>query len=191
MRHDPFFALLLIGILVTSCTDKLSNARAGQIIKEKYHFPVIEDEMIETGLFAYERDSLPQFYYRLQQQGMVAIESLGKGGLFIPTYRFRVTPSAAAKKYVTMEDSRPVRQGNSGESMYRSRYKTCEVNFEAIESVREIPAMNAAEVRYRVRRVSFTPFWSYYLSGSNRMPDTVQIRPFKLIKSNDGWKSSD
>ena len=189
MTRFPFLPICACILLLAGCSDNLSNSKAEQLIKEKVHFPVIEDEMIETGLFAYERDSLPRFYYLLQQKGMLTIESLGKGGFLVTSYRFRVTPTATAKQFITVGDPQPVKQGTTGENMYRSRYKTCEVNFEDIESVQEIPSMNTAEVRYRVRRTNFTPFWSYYLDGTHRMPDTMQIRPYKMIKTNDGWKA--
>jgi hypothetical protein len=185
----PFSFLCGMSLLLTGCSDNLSNGKAEQLIKQSIHFPVIEDEMIETGLFTYERDSLPPFYYNLQRQGLFKIESLGKGGFLVLTYRFRVTPTPAAKPYITVEDSHPVKQGGSGEFMYRSRYNTCEVYFQDIESVQEIPSMNTADVQFRVQRKNFTPFWSIYLDGTQRMPDSSQVRPFKLIKTNDGWKA--
>src|SRR5258708_34985814 len=119
MRHNLFLLLCILTLFLWSCNDKLSNGSAEQIIKERYHFPVIEDEMIETGLFGYGQDSLPRFYYLLQKQGMVSIEALGKGGFLIQTYRFRVTPTIAAKKFTTTGDTKPVKQGDNGENMYR------------------------------------------------------------------------
>jgi hypothetical protein len=172
-----------------SCSDKLTNGKAEQLVKEGISFPKIEDEPIRYGLVSYDRDSLPKYYYILQQKGMFNIEYLGKGGsLFFTSYRFRVTPTEEAKKYFTHEDRNPIKQGNTGEYIYTSRFKTCEVGFDRIESVQEIPALNSADITYTVKRSNFTPFWSYYLDKSNRMPDTVQKRPYGAIKTNDGWK---
>lgn len=191
MERSILFCAITLSVFLSGCSDNLSNSQAGKIITTTIHFPVVEDEMIETGLLAVDRDSLPPYYYKLQQQGLFTVERLGKGGFLVTNYRFRVTPTAAAKPFVTFEDPAPLQQGRTGEAMQRNRYRTCEVYFQDVKTIQEIPATNSAEVRYLVQRKNLTPFWSVYLDGTHRMPDTNQVRPFKLIKTTDGWKANE
>ena len=177
-------------LLFTSCSDKLTNNKAEKMVKEHLTFPQMNDIEIEYGLIAYDQDSLPRFYYILQEKGMFNIEYLGTGGLFVINHRFRVTPTPEAKKFITQEDKDPRKQGGTGEFMYNSRFKTCEVEFDKVENVQEIPAFNAADISYTVKRHNFTPFWNYYLDKEKKMPDTIQQRTFGVIKTNDGWKPS-
>lgn len=180
----PLYAFFLLSLF--GCSDNLTNSKAEKLVKEGTTYPKTEDVPIEYGLIGYDRDSLPGFYYLLQQKGMFRVEHLGKGGFLVISYRFRVTPTAAAKKYITKEDQSPVKQG--GEFMYNSRFKTCEVAFDDIQTVQEFPAFNGADITYTEKRFNFTPFWSYYLDGKHKIPDTIQERKFGVIKTTDGWK---
>ncbi|CAL1520324.1 hypothetical protein [Chitinophaga sp. MM2321] len=188
MRTVNHLLITCLLFLLYSCSDKLSTGKAEKMIKEHSTFPEINDVNIEYGFIAYDKDSLPSFYYVLQEKGMFKVEYLGSGGLFVINYRFRVTPTPEAKKFITEEDNNPRKQGNTGEFMYNSRFKTCEVDFNKVESIQEIPAFNAADITYTVKRHSFTPFWNYYLDEDKKMPDTIQQRKFGVVKTNDGWK---
>lgn len=189
MRKKLICALLVVPqLLILGCSSHLSNSKAEKIIQSSIAFPKTESEPIEYGLMAYDFDSLPKFYYILQQKGMFTIEHLGKGGFLVMTYRFRVSLTPEAKKYLVEEDKNPVKQGDSGEHMYNSRFKTCDVTFGEIKDIHEIPEMNAAEIQYNVKRTNFTPFWNFYLDKHRRMPDTIQTRKFAVMKTNDGWK---
>lgn len=190
MKTVNYIITVCLLITLFSCSDKLTNNKAEKMIKEHSSFPQISDVNIEYGLIAYDKDSLPRFYYILQEKGMFKIEYLGTGGLFVINHRFRVTPTPEAKKFITEEDKDPIKQGSTGESMYNSSFKTCEVAFNKIESIQEIPAFNAAEITYTVKRENFTPFWNYYLDKSKKMPDTIQQRKFGVVKTNNGWEPS-
>lgn len=189
MRKSVYWLpILLILLAICGCTDNLTETQAEKIVKEKIHFPIINSVSIEHGLIAYRYDSLPDFYYVLQRQGLLNIEYLGQGGFLVKDYRFRVTPTAEAKKYIVEEEKDPIKQGETGEFMYSTWFKTAETYFDEIKDIHEIPSMNAADVRYTVRMKNFTPFWSYYLDKSHKRPDTVGNRTFGIIKTTEGWK---
>ncbi|HVW62262.1 MAG TPA: hypothetical protein VHC48_19560 [Puia sp.] len=184
--HCAMFAVL--GLSVAGCSNALTNSKAEKMIRKEIHYPETEDVPIQYGLIAHDRDSLPRYYYLLQQKGMFTVEHLGKGGFLVISYRYRVTPSPKAKEYIIGEEQAPVKQGATGEYMYHSRFRTCEVDFEGVESVQEYPGLNAADIRYTVRRSHFTPFWSYYQDPEQKHKDTVQRRTFGAIRTNDGWR---
>jgi hypothetical protein len=188
MDKTTYRILLFLTVgLLSGCTDKLSERKAEEIIKEKIKFPTTNSVDIEYGLISYDLDSLPKFYYILQEKGMFNIEHLGRRGFLTSYYVFRVTPTQEAKKFIVKEISPPKKQGESGEFMYNSSFKTSETQFEKILSIHELPSINAADVRYNVRISKFTPFWNYYLATPKSMPDTIGNRKFGVIKTNDGW----
>jgi|GEM_PF-1839099 len=188
MKSIYVFLIISLPITFSSCGDKLNNNKAEKLIRESVTFPQTNDVEIEYGLVSYEQDSLPKYYYILEKEGMFKIENLGSGGLFVISNRFRVTPTPEGRKFIVEEDKNPTAQGNTGEFMYNSRFKTCEVEFTKVESIQEIPAYNSAEISYVVERKNFTPFWKYYLGKTKKMPDTIQNRQFAVIKTNEGWQ---
>ena len=181
---------LLLTCSLTSCKDHLTESKAEEIIKEHQKFPQTDVVTIQYGLIAFKWDSLPDYYYILQKKGMFNVKYLGTGGFLIINHRFRVTPTKAAEKLMTKKDDHPRKQGYSGEFMYESSFKTCEVQFDKIESIHEIPELNGADVKYIVKRGNFTPFWSYYLDETKQMPDSVSTHTFGFIKTNKGWIAS-
>jgi len=178
---------LLLTISLAGCKDNLTENKAEEIIKEKLKFPQTNTVDIAYGLIAFDSDSLPKYYYILQKKGMFDIKYLGIGGFLVLNHRFRITPTKAAEKFITQKDDKPIKQGGSGEFLYRSSFKTCEEQFDKIESIHEIPEVNGADVKYLVRKENFTPFWSYYLDETRKMPDSVRTRTFSFIKTNKGW----
>lgn len=184
----PIFILVL---LIASCSDKLTNSKAEKIIKEVIKFPIEERERIPYGLVIHDRDSLTSAYYKLADKGFFKIEYIGdrSGFPFGQEYLFRITPSEEAKKYYK-EDSSPKKDEQTDELMCIGWFKTCDVKFDGVKEIREVPAFNGAEIAYRIRRTSFTPFWEVYLSGSLPMPDTIQLKGFSAVKTNEGWKAA-
>jgi hypothetical protein len=190
---DKLFYRMLVFLavgLLSGCSGKLSERDAEKVIKEKIKFPLINYVEIEYGLISYDLDSLPKYYYILQEKGMFHIEHLGERGLLNSYYVFRVTPTLGAKKFIIKEISPPRKQGTTGEFMYNSSFKTSETQFEKILSIHEVPSINAADVRYNVRTNEFTPFWNYYSANPKSTPDTIGSRTFGMIKTNDGWGSA-
>lgn len=187
---SKILAVMIIVFSFIGCSDKLTDGKAEKIIRSKLTFPLSEQVRVEHGLVAYQYDSLPAFYYALQQKKMLTIEPLGKGGFFITNYRFRITPTAEGKKYAVREAKEPVKQGASGEFLYTTDFKSCELAFEEVESVQEQPGLNQAIINYAMRRTNFTPFWSYYEDKEKKRPDTIQHTNFMAVKTNDGWRSA-
>lgn len=186
-KTSSLTGLLFICLGIFGCSDKLTESKAESIIKGKIHFPLTNSVSIQYGLMAFDKDSLPRYYYILQEKGMFKIENLGKGGFLVINNRFRVTPTDEARKFLVEEDKSPLKQGDSGEFMFNSRFKTSETIFEKINDIHEIPSMNAADVHYLVKLTNFTPFWSYYQDQSHATPDSIGKRTFVMIKTNEGW----
>lgn len=186
-----YLPIIILVLLIAGCSDKLTKNKAEEVIKEVIKFPITEKERIPYGLVVHDRDSLTRAYYRLADKGFFKIEYIGdrSGFPFGQEYLFRVTPLDEAKKYYK-EDSSPMKDEQSDEMKYIGWFKTCDVEFESVKEIREVPAFNGAEIAYQVRRINFTPFWEVYLSGSLPMPDTVQIKSFSAIKTNEGWKAA-
>lgn len=177
-------------LLLTSCSDKLSKREAAKIIQERIKFPVAEDVPIKYGLVSYDEDSLPDFYYVLQQKEIFSITNLGRQteAVFSPQYQYRVTLHEKAKNYITTEDTSPVKSADSTELTYTSYFKICDTQFDEVKEIVEIPALNTAEIAFQIRRTKFTPFWEYYLK-KNGKGDTFQLKSFIVIKTSDGWKA--
>ncbi|WP_127128020.1 hypothetical protein [Pseudoflavitalea rhizosphaerae] len=176
--------------LIAGCSDKLTSSKAERIIKEAIKFPVTEKESFEHGLVIHDWDSLPRVYYRLSEKGMFSVEYIGdrSGFPFGHEYLFRVTPSLESKKYYT--EGNPKKDEQTSELKYKSWFKTCDVEFDDIKEIREIPAFNGAEITYQVKRINFTPFWEVYLDGTLPKRDTIQLKGFSALKTNDGWKAA-
>jgi len=187
-KITSFGACLWLSLALYSCGDALTKGEAEKIVKEARHYPEIEDVPLQYGLLAYGQDSLPRSYYILQQNGMLTVEHLGKGGFLILSYHFRVTLTAKGKAYVTREDRPPVKQGGSGEYMFQSRFKTCDVDFDHLESIQIYPGLNRADIHYTVRKIHCTPFRIYNQNPEKVQMDTLQGRICRAIKTTDGWR---
>jgi hypothetical protein len=94
------------------------------------------------------------------------------------------------KTFLVEEDKNPTRQGDRG-YLYNSRFRACDVNFEKVTSVQEIPAVNEAEVNYIVKRANFTPFWNKHYSEIEHTitKDTTEKRDSPLFKTDKGWSA--
>jgi hypothetical protein len=172
-----------------SCDDgKLTTRKAASLIKESGMYPRSETAEFEYGIIGYRYDSLPAEYYKLQEQGAFKIKPMGTSGLFTKSYVFNVELTELGKSFLVEEDKQPTKQGDKG-YMYRSQFKTCDVNYEKTETVYELPAFNSAEVSYVVKRHNFTPFWyKYYDEMNHRIrKDTMDKRKTALFKTDKGW----
>jgi len=178
--------IILLFLSLTGCKDNLTEEKAEKLIRNKISFPITNTVTIDYGLVGHRFDSLPRYYYALQQKGMFLIEHLGEGGFLVRSYRFRITPTVEAKKYLVEESEEPVKQGNTGEFKYSAKFKTSETEFSKAVSIHEIPSLNVAQVRYEVKLKNYTPFWSYY--SDKEKPDSVKSRSFEAVKTNSGWK---
>ena len=176
--------------LSIGCSDKLTDGKAEDLIRQRLKFPLFEQISISHGLVGYLSDSLPEFYYILQEKGMFTIQPVGQGGIFETSYGFRVTLTAKGKKYIVKDVKDPIKQGETGEFMYNTYFKTCELDFNKIEGVQEIPGLNSAIISYTMQRKNFTPFWSYYEDKDKvkKKPNNLQPATFGAVKMNDGWR---
>lgn len=183
------FAIAII--FTTGCGENLTNSKAESIIKEKYSFPITEHETIRYGTISTEQDSLPKFYYELQNVGMFTIKYLGKKDSEImgELHQFSISLSDEGKKYLKTKTQADQAIVDTTKEITGS-FKTCQVNFKKVESIHELSGMNAADIKFVVERTGFTPFWNYYRDPTKKMPDTTQVRSFSIIKSNDGWRSA-
>lgn len=188
MKNRFLILSVFLSIVVCAgCKDSLTSNKAEKLIVEALRLPKDAVVDIQYGLISYNIDSLPPYYYILQEKNMFTIEHLGERGDFLTYHLFRVTPSSEAKKFILKENKPPVQKGDSGEFMYNSKFKTAELHFEKILDIHEIPSLNAADIRYVVKYKNFTPFWNYHLARSSRKTDTLSIRTISAIKTDNGW----
>lgn len=177
---------ILLSAFLMGCKDNLTEEKAEALIREKISFPITNTVTIDYGLVGYRFDSLPRYYYALEHKGMFTIDHLGEGGFLARSYRFRITPTVEGKKYLVEQNGAPVAQGNTGEFKYSANFKTGETEFGKVLSIHEAPSLNVAQVRYEIKLVNNTPFWSYY--SDKKKPDSVASRNFEAVKTNNGWE---
>jgi hypothetical protein len=189
---NRYFSFIILQVLiVSSCgDDKLTATKAEKLLKESGRFPRTENVEFEYGIVGYRYDSLPAEYYKIQEQGAIRIQPLGKSGLFTVSYVFNVELTDAGKSFLLEEDKQPTKQGDRG-YLYKSKFKTCETDLEKVETVHEIPAVNEAEVSYIAKRKNFTPFWyKHYSNIEHRITeDTIEKRETTLFKTDKGWSA--
>ncbi len=189
--NKTLFLLIATALFIASCDNgKLTAGKAEKLLLESGRFPQPQSIELEYGIVGYQYDSLPAEYYKIKDQGAIKIEPLGKSGLFTISYVFKVDLTDKGKSFLIEEDKHPTRQGDKG-YLYTSRFKTCDENFEKVESVYEIPAFNEAEVSYIAKRENFTPFWykHYDKSRNTITEDTVVRRKASLFKTDKGWST--
>ncbi len=133
------------------------------------------------------KENMPKVYKIMQEQGLCRVEE--KRVSRYPLCILHLTPQALEYMQQGSKDSVASRL----EGMeYKAQFKLFDEQFTGIVDVSEIPAYNAAEIRYSIKRINITSFNEAYLFDSGkkiydntRITDTLSAY---MQKSTKGWK---
>ena len=164
--------ILLSIIVLSSCSNKLSNSKAENLISEHLELPKKETWKIEYNLSWVGWKRYYEIYKPLVKKGLLYSNYRGRG---LNGY-LHTEPTKKAKKYIVKNNKKEF------------EVELCTQKFGKIISIHEIPQMNAAEVKYTIIRTNFTPFGKLYRTYWNNKPLEKSITKSIMFKKlNDGW----
>lgn len=166
------FYLVALGIVFSSCSDKLTESKVKELVKEcQAKSPKIETKKIDIG----ENSSISKDLPKLAEKGLLKIEEFeNKSPLGIVFgKKYVVSLTEKAKPFVVNQTS------------YSAEVKLYTYEIDQVGSIHEIPAYNAAEVEITYKKVDKTPF--YDVLETNKTD--VEKTKITLGKTeNKGWQ---
>lgn len=171
--------LLSLSFIVISCSDNLNTSKAEKLINEcDEKFPKYETSYIDTGNNLALYEEMVKIYNQLEKEGLLKIEKKENTKLGLVTYNIELTEKG--KEYT--DTNKSDRLGVTRNSVKVITYK---LKLKSVNSIHEIPSMNAAEIATTYEREA-TPF-------SILKPDSEKEKENKvtLLKTNKGWKACD
>lgn len=156
---------------LSSCSDKLSNSKAEDLIEGCVDKSKEEIAKIYLGSHMFnsisDKDEISK-YLELQKEGYLKLTNEGKGFmLYDVIYKIELLPKS--DEYVVKK------------TPLTADIKFCDVEVLEVKDIHEIPSFNVAEVNVKFARKNFTPF--KILSKV----ETEYSRKWTLTKNNDGW----
>lgn len=183
------FVFLAIGLLLGSCSDKLTSSKAEKLIQETLEKePVQGKESIKIGdkveFIGYDfriKEELEP-YEKLKDEGMIEMISKGKSNYGYPIYSIQLTDKG--KQYL-------LRVENNGE--YKQHImKTYSTTLDKVDELHIIPEQNSARalVFFKIEK---TPFFVLENSETQeRIKENVVKRALDFRKLEEkGWKVED
>ena len=183
------FVFLAIGLLLGSCSDKLTSSKAEKLIQETLEKePVQGKESIKIGdkveFIGYDfriKEELEP-YEKLKDEGMIEMISKGKSNYGYPIYSIQLTDKG--KQYL-------LRVEDNGE--YKQHImKTYSATLDKVDELHVIPEQNSARalVFFKIEK---TPFFVLENSETQeRIKENVVKRALDFRKLEEkGWKVED
>nr|WP_314801672.1 hypothetical protein [uncultured Capnocytophaga sp.] len=177
-------AFLVLGLLLGSCSDKLSSSKAEKLIQESLgKEPIYGDIQIQIGdnieFFGYTVKEELESYRKLKEEGMIEMNERKNEYRRATVYSIHLTDKG--KQYLLKEEK------------YNERVfvtiKTYSAIFNGIEEVHLIPEQNSARVLVSFK-IEKTPFFILEnLENQETLKDDSVRRVLKFRKLEEkGWK---
>lgn len=186
MKYFYFFLLLTI----FSCSDELTKSKAESIIEDCFdldpNVSVVSILEGKTTFYYKNKTSLEKLekMKSLQSQGFISLDSInGRKGRSV-IYDIKILEKS--KPFIDTNEKRDKRLSGLFGNKVSKYFRTCEYIIEDVLEVQEIPAMNGARVKLKLKKTNTTPFQIL----SKDMPDFKE-KSLTLRKTSDGWKYCD
>ncbi|WP_340155466.1 hypothetical protein [uncultured Winogradskyella sp.] len=177
--------LLILAILISSCSDNLTNSKAEDIISDCLESnPKVGKTNFRTGeiRFYTEKDNqieLLNKYKNIAEEGLITLDSVKSSKRYKHT-TYNVSFTDKAKEYVLETDKKNMFGRNSNTSVIR----TYDYEVDEVKEVHEIPSMNSAEVTIIYKKENKTPFSDFEKDKSDFITKKIGFRK----TTSDGWK---
>ncbi len=163
-------------ILLSSCSDKLSNSEAEDLISEHFNLPKKEIWVFEHNISHVGWKAYYDRYQPLVRKNLLITRKKGRG-LWSSLY---TSPTKKGKKYVVNDTGK------------KFEVELCTLKFGKVLSIHEEPQTNTAKVKFTLVRTNFTPFGELYRTHYDDKPLEKTITKSVLFKKfNDGWGVAD
>ena len=172
MKKIIFF---LSVILLSSCSDKLSNSEAEDLISEYFNLPVKETWVFDHKISHIGWESYYNRFQPLVRKNLLITrkKDRGWGGLY-------TAPTKTGKKYVVNDTGK------------KFEVELCTLKFGKVLRIHEEPQTNSAKVKFTLVRTNFTPFGELYRTHYDNKPLEKTITKSVVFKKfNDGWGVAD
>ncbi|MFC2720508.1 MAG: hypothetical protein ACFN40_08110 [Bacteroidota bacterium] len=175
----------VLGVLLASCSGKLTTSKAEKLIEEKLkQNPVERYVTLKTGeisLFGYNEMRKADIYEKLQKEGLITF--IKKEGLY--EYRCSINLTEKGKKYVV--DTKKIDRMPYTEN----KIKSYSITLDKVEEIHLIPMMNAAEVltSFKVEKTPFVALEDQATLSAIGEGDYVSKKIEFIKLENKGWKS--
>lgn len=173
--------LLIISIIISSCSDNLSNSKAENIIKEclekEPYRKTVKFQYGERLIYNKNKEEFEKLQ-QLEKDGYLKIDSLGsKKVRYYGRYsNYKIELLESSKEYI-------IEQTESNKKLY-VKLLAFDYEVDEVKEVHEIPSLNAAEVRTNFKKVKITPFAIL----SNENTSDFKIRKLSFKKTSNGWR---
>lgn len=170
-------AVTACSLLALSCSDKLSESKVENLVKECLSKrPSYGTNILETGKVNYLSKEAITTYEKLQSKGLLTIEEKPAEARFSFKYHL-VTLTDKAKPFVLESDSK-----SSNTTVNTIRLYTKKID--KVGSIQEIPSMNMAEVSITYTKDDKTPFYDFIEKDKT---DFITKKIMVKKTENKGW----
>jgi hypothetical protein len=150
-------AFLALGLLLGSCSDKLTDSKAEKLIQESLGKEPIEDNVkIETGeeiMFSYHNSISEECYNNLKEGGMIEMILIRKKPWSDERY-YSIQLTDKGKQYIADPEVKEDKRNNY--KLYTM--KSHSIRFNKVEEIHLIPERNMAYVKASFK-IEKTPFF--------------------------------
>jgi hypothetical protein len=150
-------AFLVLGLLLGSCSDKLTSSKAEKLIQESLGKEPIEDNVkIETGeeiMFSYHNSISEERYNNLKEGGMIEMILIRKKPWSDERY-YSIQLTDKGKQYIADPEVKENKRNNC--KLYTM--KSHSIRFNKVEEIHLIPERNMAYVKASFK-IEKTPFF--------------------------------
>lgn len=193
-------ALLVLVIITTSCTQKLTLSEADQLVRKKYSDPIpitvilVEEEYINKIM-----DALPTIGKKWDQSKLEKLIGLGLINKYTYSRKTGIEFTDKARPYIDRIDKSYYENWAVTEYKYYYDVLLAYLKFDTIISIEEYETdkMKKAKINAKFKYDDITPFgelWPFYKTetymDSVTIEDPVYIN-IELIKYDDGWQIVD
>ncbi|PQJ73131.1 hypothetical protein [Polaribacter butkevichii] len=165
--------LFLVNLIVTSCSDKLTESKVRDLINQCTSKPLETISSINLGKTMFTSEKEFNIYKKLEEKGLISVKKTKEK--FFTKYDISLTKEA--KPYI----SEAKKKGKYG---YTAKVLLCKYEVEKIGNIQNIPSKNTAEVKVTLKKIEKTPFDELLNRNQSEFVDkTILIKKTE----NNGW----
>lgn len=173
------FKILILLLLITSCSDELSKSKAADIITECMEkHPNNGKLRINYGTIRLYKNKNLELMQGLQKEGFITMTLANK----YSDSKFKITLTPKAEKLILKKGL----DYNGYTPKAEVTLKTCDLKLNEVTEIQEIPAMNAARVKFTYQRINENA-----LAKFEKGYPKIENGEIQMKKTTDGWKFCD
>ena len=173
MKKTTILLLSLLTLILTSCSEKLTESKVKDLINECTSKPLENTASISLGKTTFASEKRFNIYRKLEENGLISVKKTKEK--FSTKYDISLTEKA--KPYI-FESKKKGKYG------YSAKVLLCKYEIEKIGNIRNIPSTNSAEVKVTLKKIDITPFDE--VLGKNQSESVDKTILIKKTENN-GW----